>query len=51
MVFNNDCQYYSTLQNSVDKLSFSNLIKNLSGTVYIEDITRRRKDMNLIFEW
>ena len=24
MVFNNDCQYYSTLQNSIDMLSFSN---------------------------
>ena len=28
MVFNNDCQYYSTLQNLVDMLSFSDLIKN-----------------------
>ena len=28
MVFNNDCRYYSTLQNSVDILSFSNLIQN-----------------------
>ena len=27
MVFNNDCQYYSTLQNLVDMLSFSDLIK------------------------